>query len=164
MLTTETCVCGIQKNIELQCIGCGSACGTLTAAQGTFSDGSGPLNYSNNAYCEWLIAPLGAVEVTIQFAMFSTQPVNDTVRVVQCSDVNCSQQQELSKLSGMYNSSQVVQSETGYMKVIFTTDNTSTYDGFTATWSSVSLASRLILVYMAHCIGLSDQLTMHKNK
>jgi len=128
-----------QKKIELQCSGCGSACETLTAAQGTFSDGSGPSNYSNNANCEWLIAPLGAVEITIQFTMFSTQPINDTVRVIQCSDVNCSQQQELSKLSGMYPSSQAVQSETGYMKVVFTTDNTSTHDGFTANWSSVSL-------------------------
>jgi hypothetical protein len=104
---------------------------------GTFSDGSGSANYLNNALCEWMIAPAGAAQITIQFTAFSTQPFNDVVRVFQCSDVYCSQQQQLAELSGTYPGVKTITSMTGYMKVVFTSDNSVNYDGFTASWSSV---------------------------
>ncbi len=128
----------MQRKVQLNCNGCGFACGVLTAATGTLSDGSGSLSYSNNSNCEWMIAPYGAVQITIEFTSFSTQPINDVVRVFQCSDVYCSQQQQLAELSGTYPVIQAAAAKTGYMKVVFASDSSSTYDGFTASWRSVS--------------------------
>jgi hypothetical protein len=86
-----------------------------------------------------MIAPYGAVQITIQFTSFSTQPTNDVVRVFQCSDVYCSQQQQLAELSGTYPGVQTITSMSGYMRVVFTSDESVNYDGFTASWSSVSI-------------------------
>ncbi len=118
---------------------CGEVCGLLTSANGTLSDGSGSAKYSNNANCEWMIAPYGATRVTIEFTAFSTQPINDVVRVFQCSDVYCSQQQQLAELSGTYPTTQAMTSVTSYMKVVFTSDGRITQEGFTASWSSVNV-------------------------
>jgi hypothetical protein len=121
-------------------LGCGSGCGLLTDASGTFSDGSGSANYTNGANCEWVIAPAsGASLITIMFTNFSTQPLNDVVRVFQCSDMQCSQQQQLAELSGTYTDVQSITSTTGYMKVVFTSDNNITQSGFTASWNSVRM-------------------------
>jgi hypothetical protein len=127
----------VQKKPNLLCSGCGSACGTLTSANGTLSDGSGSLSYSNSASCEWLITQLGAVKITILFNEFSTQPDRDFVRVFQCIDKYCSQQQQIAQLSGTYPVVQSVTSSTGFLKVTLTTDSSSSYDGFTASWTSV---------------------------
>jgi hypothetical protein len=75
--------------------------------------------------------------VKLQFSEFSTQPHNDVVRVFQCEDASCSQPQQLAELSGTYLSAQDVVSITGYMKVVFTSDNTISYSGFTAIWNLV---------------------------
>jgi hypothetical protein len=75
--------------------------------------------------------------IMLQFTEFSTQPLNDIVHVFQCSDVYCTQQQQLAELSGLYSSVQNVTSGTSYMKVVFTSDSLGEYDGFTASWSTV---------------------------
>jgi hypothetical protein len=85
-----------------------------------------------------MIASTNGSVITIQFTNFSTQPTNDVVRVFQCSDVYCSQQQQLAELSGMYLSTQVMTSATGYMRVVFTSDGSINHAGFAASWSSVS--------------------------
>jgi hypothetical protein len=84
-----------------------------------------------------MIAPPAALQITIQFTAFSTQPINDVVRVFQCSDVYCSRQQQLAELSGTYLSTQVMTSATGYMRVVFTSDDSINQQGFTASWTSV---------------------------
>ncbi len=81
-----------------------------------------------------MIASTNGSVITIQFTNFS----NDVVRVFQCSDVYCSQQQQLAELSGTYLSTQVMTSATGYMRVVFTSDGTGRYDGFIASWNMVS--------------------------
>ncbi len=75
--------------------------------------------------------------VVLEFPEFSTQPLNDVVRVFQCSDMQCSQQQQLAELSGTYADVQSITSTTGYIRVTFTTDGRANYDGFSASWSSV---------------------------
>jgi hypothetical protein len=129
---------GNQWQANYTCSGCRRPCGLLTATKGTFSDGSGSSNYPNNANCEWMIAPYGTDSVTIRFTAFSTQPRKDIVGVFQCSDVYCSQSQQLAELSGTYPNIHTVTSLTGFMKVVFTSDGSITYDGFVASWSSVS--------------------------
>ena len=120
------------------CSGCGSGCGLLTAQNGTFSDGSGLSGYANGAYCEWVIAPAQASVITLRFAELSTQAGTDFIRVFQCTDAACSDQQQLVELSGLYSAPQVLSSSTGFMKVVFTSDKSVNYDGFNASWTSVS--------------------------
>jgi hypothetical protein len=138
-ITICDCFCFFtQRRANYSCTGCGGACGLRTSPSGNFSDGSGSANYSHNAYCEWMIASTNGSVITIQFTNFSTQPINDVVRVFQCSDVYCSQQQQLAELSGTYLSTQVMTSATGYMRVVFTSDGSINHAGFAASWSSVS--------------------------
>jgi len=135
----QTSVCLISSFLQTNypCTGCGLECGTLTAKNGTFSDGSGSSNYPNNASCEWMIAPYGADSVTIKFTAFSTQYTNDVVRVFECQDTPCSQNQQLAELSGMFPNICTITSLTGYMKVVFTSDGSITSNGFTALWNTV---------------------------
>jgi len=86
-----------------------------------------------------MIASTNGSVITIQFTNFSTQPTNDVVRVFQCSDVYCSQQQQLAELSGTYPTTQAMTSVTSYMKVVFTSDGRITQEGFTASWNSVNV-------------------------
>jgi hypothetical protein len=86
-----------------------------------------------------MIAPPQATLITLSFTMFSIQAEKDIVKVFQCIDVACLQQQQLADLSGWHSSgSQVVTATTGFMKVVFTSDASVNYDGFKASWTSVS--------------------------
>jgi hypothetical protein len=81
----------------------------------------------------------GNALMTLQFTNFNTQSRNDIVRVLECVDIYCSQHQQLAELSGIYLTTQVMSSATGYMKVVFTSDGSINSDGFTASWTSVSM-------------------------
>jgi hypothetical protein len=129
----------LQLQTSRQCIGCGTDCGMLSTSNGTFSDGSGAANYVAYSTCEWLIAPPGALEITLRFTEFSTQAANDVVRVYQCTDVYCTQQQQLAELSGTYSGIQTIKATTGFMSVVFTTDGSVNAAGFAANWSSVCM-------------------------
>jgi hypothetical protein len=118
----------------LPCTGCGSACGVFTAANGTFSDGSGPSDYSNNVFCQWIIAPSGATQVSINFTALNTESCCDFIRVYECTSLDCAARKEISQLSGTYDTVQTVTANTGYMLVHFTTDASATFGGFTANW------------------------------
>ena len=85
-----------------------------------------------------MIAPPGALEISLLFTNFSTEALNDIVRVLECKDYSCSQRKQLAELSGLYANRQVVVSATGYMMVVFSSDSSNNSDGFTASWSSVS--------------------------
>jgi hypothetical protein len=74
----------------------------------------------------------------LRFTEFDTEPVNDVVRVFQCTNVYCVQQQLITQLSGTYPSDHIIISRTGFMKVVFTSDGSMNHDGFTAVWNLVS--------------------------
>ena len=84
-----------------------------------------------------MIVARSSFVISITFTELSTQPGKDFVRVFQCTDLSCSQQQQLAELSGVYATPQAVTSTTGYMKVVFTSDGSINYDGFNATWTTV---------------------------
>jgi hypothetical protein len=106
-------------------------------ANGTFSDGSGSqAYYSNSANCVWMLAPPQASIITLSFTEISTQYNRDFIRVYQCSNESCSTQVKLAELSGWYSIPPTVTGATGFMKVVFTSDATTTYQGFTASWVS----------------------------
>jgi hypothetical protein len=99
-----------------------------------------------------MIAPAGAAHISITFTELSTQPGKDLVTVFQCLDISCSQQQQLAELSGLYATPQAVTSTTGYMKVVFTSDGSINYDGFKATWTSVSYLTRWCICNCIHVL------------
>jgi hypothetical protein len=115
------------------CTGCKS-CFRSSATTGTITDGYDTLNYPNNANCLWLITGEGQTVITLRFTEFSTQSGKDFVRVFQCTDAGCAQQQLLAELSGAYYTVQNVVGR-GVLKVVFTSDEKETYDGFTAKWT-----------------------------
>ncbi len=53
----------------------------LSANSDTFTDGSGSDNYSNNSNCEWVINPIDATQIVLDFLSFDTELNNDTVLV-----------------------------------------------------------------------------------
>jgi hypothetical protein len=127
----------LQWQPSYPCSGCGSSCGLLQDLRGEISDGSGSSNYQDNANCEWMIAPAAASLITLRLSRISTQPGVDIIRVFQCTDIACSQQQQLAELSGSYFMPQAVTSTTGYMRVTFRSDGSVNADGFTAAWTTV---------------------------
>jgi hypothetical protein len=55
----------------------------VTDQSGTIEDGSGAsYQYANSSNCRWTIQPPGATQINITFTEFSTEPVNDKVRVI----------------------------------------------------------------------------------
>ena len=133
------------------CKGCGSACGLQTAWNGTLTDGSGTSDYSNNANCVWMIAP-NSDQITIRFTDFSTQNTTDILRVYQCPDLSCQTSQQLVALSGAYSNRHAVTSTTGFMKLVFESDSSITYSGFTASWSSVRFPNHFLQTMHAHIL------------
>jgi hypothetical protein len=98
-----------------------------------------------------MIASKGGTLITISFSEFSTEPRSDVVRVFQCVDMECLQQQQLAELSGTYATVPVTTATTGFMKVVFTSDKSGTRDGFTASWSTVRSLFTPAKAYM-HCL------------
>jgi hypothetical protein len=137
---------------ELLCKGCQSTCGILSSASGTFSDGSGPSKYAANANCQWIIAPLGAVNITVTFNQFKTESCCDTVQVFQCQNLEClpSQNVKIAYLAGTNGAAQRFRSSTGYMLVEFTSDSCVGDDGFDASW--VSDAPSGVYMHIYTCI------------
>jgi len=107
----------------------------LTAASGSISDGSGP--YQDNMSCSWIIAPLGAISITLTFATFSTEACCDKVRVYSCIDSGCGDTFELagSPFSGSLVPNTIL-SGTGVMKVTFISDESTALAGFEASYHS----------------------------
>lgn len=73
---------GVGGNPALSCEGTTN----LTTQNGTFTDGSGALNYNNNANCKWVIAPAGATKINLNFTSFNTQSNIDKVYVYNGPD------------------------------------------------------------------------------
>jgi hypothetical protein len=110
----------------------------LTDPNGTITDGSGSAYYANNANCKWIIAPTGAIQITLTFTWLFTDQGHDIVRVYQCGQVECQTTLLLAELSGYLAKAYTVTATTGYMLVLFTSDSFLASDGWTASWTSVS--------------------------
>jgi hypothetical protein len=73
----------------------------------------------------------------MRFTDFSTESGKDNVTVFECTNVGCETPRQLAVLSGTYATAPVITSSTGFVKVAFTSDSSSTAAGFAALWSSV---------------------------
>jgi hypothetical protein len=108
----------------------------LTAASDSFTDGSGSANYLDNANCKWLIAPAGATQITLNFPTFDTETNYDTVFVYDGSDETAPL---LLTWWGNTLPAAVVSSG-GALFVKFTSDGTTNFTGWSATYTSTATA------------------------
>lgn len=107
----------------------------LTASSGTFSDGSGSSYYMDYTNCSWLIQPSqAAASITLTFSAFSLESCCDYVRIYNGTSTSA-------PLIGSYNGSSIppsITSSGGALYVTFTSDGSVTYQGWTASYTSVS--------------------------
>lgn len=106
----------------------------LTASSGTFSDGSGTVNYGDNSSCKWVIAPAGATQVSIDFTTFDTEATFDKVYVYDGPD-------DTAPLLATWWGNTLPPTITtstgiGAMCVKFTSDATTTLGGWTAKYNA----------------------------
>lgn len=103
----------------------------FTTPSGTFSDGSGTNNYTNNQSCFWYIAPPCASSVTLSFSQFDTELNYDGVVIYD----SLSATNQIGAFSGTTIPSSIT-STTGTMLVVFVSDFANNYQGFTANYTS----------------------------
>jgi len=103
----------------------------LTDITGSIEDGSGILNYENNASCSWLIAPeLNVTNIKLTFDFLDTEPNNDIIKVYNGETTNA-------PLLGTYSGSNipsVITANGKKMLVTFTSNDSITAGGFKATY------------------------------
>ncbi len=106
---------------------------TLTAVQGSISDGSGAKHYVNNSLCNWTIQPPNAAELVLTFTSFDTEAIFDFLEVW---DLNT--QVLLGKFSGNQLPSPVT-APSGAMYLIFKSNGTHAGQGWEATYTITNL-------------------------
>ncbi len=142
---------------QLKCTGC-TWCEVLTGEYSSISiPGTGQTTYQSNADCEWIIAPTGVTQITLKFGLFSTQKDADFVRVFECTSITCTSMRELGVLSGTYSSMPSLTSNTGFMRVTFTSDANITAAGFSATWVCTPCTSLLQSMFTSRPSGQTYQ-------
>ncbi len=101
---------------------------TLVSNYGIIDDGSGNVDYQNNADCKWLIQPGGAVAIALDFTSFSTEAGVDYVKVYDGADTSAPL---LGSFSGNNLPNQLM-STGGSMLVHFTSSSSNTNSGWSA--------------------------------
>lgn len=140
------------------------SCGYSNATVGTIEDGSGDVNYPNNAVCRWIIEGVdvttGVIEsgtrVAIRFLEFVTEMEYDFVTIKECDSLTwtgidgeplttptCLQPRQIARISGFIDPGVYYYALTGIMEVIFTSDATVTRQGFVGEWT-VSTSDEII--------------------
>lgn len=100
---------------------------TLDANTGLITDGSGTNNYNNNTFCKWLINPPNASKIEAYFTMLDTY---DSTDVVSVYDPATSPGTLLGTFSNSIPANNYIESNSGQMLVVFSTDGQHTADGF----------------------------------
>lgn len=136
---------GVGSNPALSCEGTTN----LTAQNGTFTDGSGALNYNNNANCKWVIAPAGATKINLNFTSFNTQSNIDKVYVYNGPDDTYPL---LATWSGSTLPTTISTTDgTGAMCVKFVSDASINLSGWSANYSSTFVSPT--------CSGITSLIT-----
>ena len=104
---------------------------TLTTPTGTFDDGSGTANYTNNQQCAWYIAPPCATSVTLNFSAFNTELNYDGIVIYDSLQAT----NQIGAFSGTTLPASIT-SNTGKMLVVFVSDYGTVSQGFTANYTS----------------------------
>jgi Zn-dependent metalloprotease len=104
---------------------------TLATPSGTFDEGSGTANYTNNQQCAWYIAPPCATSVTLNFSALNTELNYDKIIVYD----NLQATNQIGVFSGTTLPASIT-SNTGKMLVVFVSDYANVSQGFTANYTS----------------------------
>lgn len=112
---------------------CNATSQTLTALQGTFTDGSGPSNYQSNANCEWLIQPNQGIEkIKLEFDRFSLS-TDDTLFIYDGSNNTAP---VIAKLTGGILPSDIISSNSSvYLNLVSSASNED--EGFSISYKSI---------------------------
>lgn len=105
---------------------------TITDNSGSITDGSGTNPYANDANCSWKIQPADGGAVTLNFTSFATEQGWDFVKVYDGISASAT-------LLGAFSGSSLPPSLTSSgnaMYIAFTSDDSQTAQGFSATYSS----------------------------
>ncbi len=111
-------------------------------AEGTFSDGSGSGSYGNNLDCMWLIQPEGATSLDLTFTELETEQDIDGIIVYDGPSVD---DNVIATISGSTLPSTIT-SSSGALLVRFLSDESNTFNGWTASYAATGQPS---------CSGLS---------
>lgn len=130
---------------------------TLTAASGTFSDGSGNSNYGCSADCKWLIQPPCASSISLNFTTFNTESGYDFVKVYNGSTT-------ASPLLGTFSGTNLpptLTASSGSMLVHFVSDGDGQRPGWSANYTSNSTppSASITPTTITICNGQSATLT-----
>ncbi len=109
----------------------------LSNPSATFVDGSGTGNYANNQLCSWLIAPPCATNINLNFTQFNTEEGYDGIIVYDGNNTSA-------PILGSFSGTSIppnITSSGGQMLVVFVSDYSVNFQGFTATYSSNSTGS-----------------------
>ncbi|MBL4707680.1 MAG: T9SS type A sorting domain-containing protein, partial [Flavobacteriales bacterium] len=125
----------------------------LTAAIGSFSDGSGTANYDNNLNCSWLIQPAGnAALITLNMTSVNLTGFNDMVRVYDGANNGGI----LLGTIRFNNTGNALVAYSGSMFLEFTTSATNTAQGWSATYVSSTTLCQPNTVLTANTGGFTD--------
>jgi cysteine-rich repeat protein len=124
------------------CSGAGTSYGPdqcsplLTAASGSFSDGSDALKYLPNTDALWILAPAGLSQIRVEIPSLDTQLGHDFVSVFSCADADCSTGMQLvgGRLSG--TGARAIKVPSGFARLRFTSDASVHAQGFSASWGA----------------------------
>lgn len=154
---------GWRANYATQAIPACSGLTNLTAASGTFNDGSANgTNYTANSNCQWLIQPAGAITIDLSFNYFSTQANFDVVNVFDGTNNSGT---SLGSFSGN-NLPGSVTATTGSMYLEFTTNGGFNLNGFEAAYTSsntVNIVASPDTVYINAGAGSPGSYTITAN-
>lgn len=107
----------------------------LTQSSGSFSDGSGPNNYRNDADCRWVIRPGQGAGIRIQFSQFNTEAQYDFVTIYDGPQVNS--RYMVRRFSGS-SLPPVVTTAIPEATVYFTTDESVTAPGWSLNYTTIN--------------------------
>jgi hypothetical protein len=115
----------------VRCSGC-SCTSSYRTTSGTISDG--PSNYEDRANCMWLIS--STAEISLSFTAFATEAFHDYVTINRCISSSCDPDtvEKVATLAGKVDLSHTYTSSTGYLQVVFHSDDSVNKDGFVAIW------------------------------
>ncbi len=103
--------------------------------------------FLNGVECTWLISSPN--EIRLSFTSFITERLYDFVTISSCTSSSCGNKTVLARLSGGPISSDQFTSSTGYLQVLFTSDNSGTNYGFIATWNTSLCTKPLHSAYIS---------------
>eukprot|EP00960_Hanusia_phi_P040099 754248-Hanusia_phi.AAC.2 len=114
------------------------------------SDGSALSSlYEDGSDCRWIIQPPGASSITLNFTSFALEAGYDFVTINQClglaaKSLECFGRAELVKLTGSHRPGSLgLTASSGIVEVLFKTDESVAYPGFTMTWTANISSSAL---------------------